>query len=212
MLERLVGFGALVGVALAPAPAWAVDGEDLFGVGVRLGTSFIPGRYPATFPKDIDDDTTTLDRVGADLRIGIDGFYGIDLKNRVEGGIGTGFGTRYNDLWFTFGYGRVFVLENNFELVGHLETGFGSMKFTGTDEDEELRIPYFPIRARLTGDLLNESQLYGLGVLFGGAIPSRHNYTDPNGDDQEVKSAVSFGNYFFVGLELQALFGNVEKD
>jgi hypothetical protein len=199
-------------MVLTPATALADDAEDLWAVGVRLGTSVIPGRYPATFPNDIDEDTTTLERVGGDLRIGIDAFYGIDTKNRVGGGVGTGFGTRFNDLWFTFGYGRVFVLENNFELVGHLESGYGSMTFEGTDEDERLRVPYFPIRARLMADLLNESQLYGFGLTVGGAVPSRHVYTDPNGDEQEVKSAVSFGNYFFVGLEVQAMFGNVESD
>src|SRR5262245_56309795 len=120
MIERLAWWGALVGVGLLSTPAMATDNEDLWGIGVRLGTSFIPGRYPATFPNDIDDDTTTLERVGPDMRVGIDGFYGIDLKNRFGAGVGTGFGTRYNDLWFTFGYGRVLVLENDFEFVGHL--------------------------------------------------------------------------------------------
>ena len=75
--------------------------------------------------------------------------------------------------------------------------------------DNALR-PYAESRGAYSA--LNESQLYGLGVVVGGAIPSRHIYTDPEGEEEEVKSAVSFGNYFFVGLELQALFGNVEKD
>lgn len=210
----------------------------MWAVGVRFGTIAIPGHYPALLPdsvrqydfvetgplagdpssdepdRDLHPDTleprfTSLERVGPDLRLGLDAFYGLDDTHRLYLGGGTAFGERYDDGWFTFGYGHVLVAETSFDLVTRFDTGFGSMKLTGTDDDETLRVPYFPIRASLAAELLNGTQLYGLGLLLGTNIPSRHDYTDLDGAEQTVKGAFSFGRYFFLGFELEVMFGDL---
>jgi len=97
----------------------------MWGAGFKLGTSFIPGRYPFSFPSSINNydftDTgpnagadsgknegrdltksgepgfSTLQPVGFDLRLGGEAFYGFDAKNRLGAGVGLGFGHKYFD-------------------------------------------------------------------------------------------------------------------
>lgn len=232
----------LLAAALASSSARAADSPPgQWGVGLRVGTIIVPGRYPALFPdrignydfvdtgpnagdpqsaepdRDLDPETgeplfTSFEKVGADLRLAVDTFYGFDGGNRLGLGGGGAFGTDYSELWFTIGYGRVFYAKDAVNLVGGIETGFGSLRLTGTDEDETLRVPYFPIRATFGAELMNAgNQLYGLGLVFGTDVPSRHDYTDLDGNQQTVKSAVNFANYFFLGLEVKALFGNLDS-
>jgi len=228
--------------ALGSSDARAQDAESgQWGAGLRIGTMIIPGRYPALFPdrignydfvdegpdagdpdsaepdRDLDPETgeplfTSLDKVGPDFRLAAESFYGFDDANRLGLGAGGAFGTGYSELWFTVGYGRVLHARNALNLVGGLETGFGSFRLTGTDEDETLRVPYFPIHVTFGAELLNGgNQTYGLGLLLGTKVPSRHEYTDLEGQEQQVKSAVNFANYFFLGIEAKALFGRFRE-
>jgi hypothetical protein len=232
---------AIVWASLGSEDAAAQESGGQWGVGLRVGTMIIPGRYPALFPdrigsydfvedgefagdpesnepdRDLDPETgeplhTSLQKVGPELRLAAESFYGFDSVNRLGIGAGGAFGSQYSDLWFTVGYGRVLYARNALNLVGGAETGFGSMRMTGTDEDETLRVPYFPIHATFGAELLNAgNQTYGLGLIFGTKVPSRHDYTDLEGQEQPVKSAVNFANYFFLGLEAKALFGKFRE-
>ena len=218
-----------------------VDSTGEWGVGLRIGTMLIPGRYPALFPdkiggydfveegptagdpgsdepdRDLDPETgeplfSSLEKVGPDLRLAAESFYGFDDANRVGLGAGGAFGKQYSELWFTVGYARVLHAKNALNLVGGAETGFGSLRLKGTDEDETLRVPYFPIHLTFGAELLNAgNQTYGLGLLLGTKVPSRHDYTDLEGQEQQVKSAVNFANYFFLGIEAKALFGRFRE-
>ncbi len=240
--SRGAGAVAVVCAAMGSADARAQDAAaGQWGVGLRIGTMIIPGRYPALFPDrignydfvedgefagdpesaepDRDRDPATgaplfssLEKVGPDLRLAADAFYGFDEANRLGLGGGGAFGTQYSELWFTVGYGRVLHARNALNLVGGVETGFGSLRMTGTDEDETLRVPYFPIHLTFGAELLNAgNQTYGLGLVFGTKVPSRHDYTDLEGVEQQVKSAANFGNYFFLGIEAKALFGRFRE-
>jgi hypothetical protein len=230
---------AIVVAALASSSARAEDSPTgQWGIGARVGTIIIPGRYPALFPdrignydfveegpnagdpeseepdRDLDPETgeplfTSIEKVGADLRLAVDAFYGFDGANRLGLGAGGAFGTRYSELWFMVGYARVLHAKNALNLVGGVESGFGVLRLNGTDEDETLRVPHFPIHATFAAELLNAgNQTYGLGLIFGTKVPSRHDYTDLDGVEQQVRSAANFANYFFLGIEAKALFGS----
>src|SRR5690349_17352202 len=102
-MNRLSGaMVALLGVTAVSTPARAEDGPYMWGIGPKIGTTFIPGRYPVAFPasianydfkdngpsagdpdsedpkRDLDADgkprNSTLVGVGGDFRLGGEGF------------------------------------------------------------------------------------------------------------------------------------------
>lgn len=237
-MNRALGTLALTTLGLLAAPeASAGDMPYMWAIGPRVGTIVVPGRYPLALPSSIDkynfieegpragDDNgeepkrdldangnplyTSIERVRDDIQFGADGFYALDKENRIGAGFGLAFGKSYSDLWFTFNYDRVLVTSDPFNVVAGLGAGFGNMKLKGTDEDEVLRVPHFPVRAHIQGQFLDKTRLYALGVFAGTNIPSNHYYTDLNGNEQEIGSAFNWALNLYAGLEAQIMFGDL---
>lgn len=243
-MKRVLGCGlVLAGVVASGEASAKKNGLEPFmwGVGPSIGTIVVPGRYPLQFPSKInnydfidegpragDEDGeepkrdllngeprfTSMERVRDDLRLGVEGFYGINKDHRVGAGVGTAFGRGYSDLWFTFNYDNVIVSEQPFNVVAGIGAGFGSMKFKGSNEeingfeDELLRIPYFPVRGRLQGQFRNRTTMFGLGLFGQTAVPSNTFYTDLDGNDQSIESPLNLFLYLSAGLEFTVQFGD----
>jgi hypothetical protein len=231
---------------LCAAEAQAKPGPYQWGIGVKVGTSFIPGLYPSAFPSKIanydfidEDDPSglggdpdsddpkrdlesvggaqrfsSLARVGADARLGAEGFYGIDERNRLGGGIGVGLGKQYLDFWGTLNYDRVLTKEGKFALVGGAQIGYGSATFSGDDTvvggpNERLLMPYYPVRVRGEAQFRGNTNMVGVGLFLQDAIPARAQYTDLDGVVQD--NVAGFGNFvrnFSLGIELDVQFGD----
>ncbi|MEQ1569406.1 MAG: hypothetical protein ABMA64_27460, partial [Myxococcota bacterium] len=240
-MTRMWGAGwVLLGFTCWSAPAMAADsGPYMWGAGVKVGTSFLPGRYPYALPpaiagydflengpragetegenkdRDLDDNGdprfTTLNPVGFDLRLGGEGFYGIDAQNRIGAGAGLAFGQRYFDGWLTVNYDRVLYEVDNFDFVLGGQVGYGSVKWSGDAElpggdNESLKMNYYPIRARASAQFLDKTRMYGLGVFVQDAIPARTNYTDLDANPQDVGGNLLFN--FMAGIEADVQFGD----
>ncbi|MBX2796511.1 MAG: hypothetical protein KTR31_02545 [Myxococcales bacterium] len=218
--------------------AHAADGAYMWALGPTVGTIVIPGGYPASFPpvienynfvdegpnagdpnsaepnRDLDENGipifTTLEPVRADVRVALEGFYGINSKNRVGGAVGVGGGTRFLDYWITANYDRVMFTDSQFNLVAGAGLGFGSMTFQGANDVEQLRIPYFPIRARVQGQILDSTRLYGLGLFVHTAVPSNTFYNDVSGFEQpSVGGPLNWILNLAAGVELTLQFGDL---
>lgn len=217
-------------------------GPYMWGAGPKLGTIIIPGRYPYAFPgsvakydfidsgpqagaddgenkgRDLDEDGkprfSTLSGTGFDLRLGGEGFFGINRDNRVGAGVGFGAGKRYFDTWITLNYDRRLWGDNPFDLLAGAQIGYGYARWGGDStlpggENESYRMTYFPVRARLTGQFRNKTQMYGLGLFAGTAVPGNTTYTDLDGNVQEtVGGPGNFALHLQAGLEIDVQFGD----
>jgi hypothetical protein len=220
------------------AKAQGAAGPYMWGIGPKVGMMIIPGRYPYAFPTKIakydfntsegalagDPDSdepnrdlgangeplfTTLSPVGFDLRLGGEGFYGIDAQNRVGAGVGAGFGTRYSDFWFTLNYDRVLFTDNPFDVVAGVQIGYGGANWAGEDEDERLKMSYYPIRGRIAGQFRDKVRMYSLGLFIQTSVPARTTYTDLGGTlRDEVGGPGNFALFFTSGLEIDVQFGD----
>jgi hypothetical protein len=108
MASRLAALGLAVVTASALAPeAQALD-PYMWGVGPRIGTMAIPGRYPVSFPDEIrNDDESGLERVRGDLFFGVDSTYYASAHSRVGAFAGLGLGTQFFDAHLQFEYNYV---------------------------------------------------------------------------------------------------------
>ena len=213
----------LVGISL-PQAAFALDPPYSWGVGPRLGTMVLPGSFPISFPNKIDnydfDDVegrdvdergnelfTSLERARGDVSFGLDGVYAINKDWRVGGyaGAGVGLGTRFSDLHFMLRGEYVLAQTDDFVAAASGAIGVGQWVFDGAVGDEKLKIPYYPIRAGITGELLDGPRAYGLTVWGQYGVPGNHFYTDQAGNAQDVSAPL---NYLAAGVELGVWFGD----
>lgn len=168
--------------------------------------------------RDLDQDGkprfTSLERVKGDVRFGIDGFYGIDKENRVGASAGINTGGGYSDMFFMLNYDRVLITNNPFLVMGGLGVGAGSMTFKGHDEtidgyqNELLKVPYFPLKGRLSGQFHTDTLSFGPTAFVQVGIPSNHFYTDLDGKEQQLSSPFNFVNYLAGGIEFEFQYGD----
>lgn len=168
--------------------------------------------------RDLDADGkprfTSLERVKGDVRFGVDGFYGIDKDNRVGASAGLATGGGYSDMFFLLHYDRVLVVEKPFLVMGGLGVGAGSMTFKGHDDtiqgyqNELLKVPYFPLKARLSGQFHTDTISLGPTAFVQVGIPSNHFYTDLDGKDQALSSPFNFVNYLAGGIQFDFQYGD----
>ena len=101
----------LAGIAVSE-PAWALD-YWMWGVGPKIGTTFLPGRYPLKFPGMVEDDlidvggeqVPSIQKVGGDFIAGLNATYYASSSTRL--GVDAGF-----DLGASY-FGANFMLEYN---------------------------------------------------------------------------------------------------
>jgi hypothetical protein len=209
---------ALAEVGWAFAPVWAA--------GLHGGTLALPNTYPVVFPPriaqyDFDDDgqaddvdgdgvadQTTLVRgrgdvvlggelwywVGGAGRVGLTGDLGLAQRQQRVAGL-----LQYQATWDT---GAAMLL-----LGGGV--GAGDLWLRGSDPDERLRVPHFPLRVT-GGVIIPPTDFFAIeGRLFGQLdIPSRHVFTDLAGMERAV-SGVPF-YYGAVGVELAVCYGRFD--
>jgi hypothetical protein len=77
-IAKAVATGLVFLVGASAADAQAQQGPYMWGVGVKLGTSFIPGQYPIAFPAKIDN----YDFIDEDDPSGLGGTTDGDLRKR----------------------------------------------------------------------------------------------------------------------------------
>ena len=204
MVTRLGALAVVLGLGASIAPeAQALD-PYMWGVGPRIGTMVIPGQYPGAFPNEIArDDDSQLERVRTDFFFGVDSLYYATAHSRVGAFAGIGLGKQFFDAQLQFEYNYVISASAiDFLFGGGL--GFGSQRFGGGGE-EQLVVPYYPLRAEASGLLRDNSRGYQLTVFGQWNIPSNHFYTDFNGFDVE---GVGGGFYATLGIEIAVFFGD----
>lgn len=189
----------LLGLGLA-ADAHALD-PYMWGVGPRLGTMVIPGRYPLRLPGDLADDST-IARVRHDLTVGAEGTYYINSFTRMLLDAGLGFGSGFFDAHFLVKWNYV-TQTGAMDFLAGAGVGFGTATWRG-DEPEKLNVPYYPLRAEASALIRDDTRGYQ-GTIYGQyAIPANHFYTTPGGDEGDV----GIGVYLTVGIEIAVLFGD----
>lgn len=231
-------------ILAATETAHAQTGPYMWGVGPKIGMVILPGRYPYAWPtkvtqydfitdetnpqsgnpdalnpnRDLDEDLeprfSTLVGTGFDLRLGGEGFYGIDAFNRIGGGVGIAFGTRYLDYWLTLNYDRVLWSSAPLDLLLGAQIGYGGVHWNGDPAlagglNEQLKMSYYPIRARFALQYRDKVRMYGLGLFVQDSIPARTTYTDLDGVVQpDVGGPGNWALFFAGGLEIDVQFGD----
>ena len=204
MASRLAALGLVVLTTTVLAPeAQALD-PYMWGVGPRIGTMAIPGRYPLRFPNEIrDNGSSELERVRGDVFFGVDSTYYAGAHSRVGAFAGLGLGTQFFDAHLQFEYNYV-VSSSAIDFLFGGGVGFGTHRFSGPEE-EQLVVPYYPLRAESSALVRDNSRAYQL-TLFGQlAVPSNHFYRDFNGFDDDT---VGGGFYATLGIEVAVFFGD----
>lgn len=192
----------LLGLLVA-GKAYALE-PYMWGVGPRVGTMFVPGRFPLKFPKQIQDSqTTTLSRVRWDIEGGVEAAYYLSPFTRMGLIGGIGYGQRYLDGHVMLLYDYV-VSSGAMDFMFGAGAGFGTVRYRGTDVNEVLRMPYYPFRADTKALIRDKTRGYEGTLYFQYDLPSRYYYQDTNGVSQKVTGGLALT----VGLELSVLFGD----
>ena len=190
-----------VGLA-ASQDAHALDAY-MWGVGPRVGTSFLPAKHPVKWPNIVEEDGA-IDKIAFDFIGGVDAVYYINKHGRTGLSLGGGVGTRYTDLHAMFKYSYLTQTGAMDFLFGG-GAGFGSQTMRGTDA-ARLRVGYFPLRLEGSALVRDNSRGYQ-ATLFGQMnIPSNHFYTNAAGEDVAVRGTPV--NYVSAGIELTVFFGD----
>jgi hypothetical protein len=196
-----------------------------FAVGGHVGTWFLPAAYPYAFPKQVvsydfardglaDDvtgdgepDRTTLTGVRGDMGFGLDAYTW--LSSHVRFGVTThaAFAPRFTDVHAVFVLGRTGRVGRAQGYLGG-GVGFGKTTWTGKDDDEQLLIPSYPVRAEASlGFPFSDFAGIDLRIIGQLLVPSRHVYTDVSGGSQAVTGMPT--NYATLGLQVGFLAGRL---
>jgi hypothetical protein len=209
---------------LLSAAAYAAD--PVWGAGLHVGTAFLPGAYPIRFPPKIESydfdksgqaddvngdgtlDATTLEKVRGDFAFGFDGYYWLGGSYRLGLTTNFDFGTRYSEVGGVVTFDRTIDLDRAYLLFGG-GLGFANTVWRGTDEDERLRLPNYPLRVE-AGTVLPVNDWIGLtGTLFAQmGIPSRHDYVDLTGTARDVAGIPPY--YTSLGVQVGGIYGRVQ--
>jgi hypothetical protein len=204
---------ALTTAALLAAFSSTASAADtyMWGIGPRLGTNFLPGAYPAAFPRVVadartmdDPDEELIPKVRTDVMFGFEGHYYIDGGSRLGLNGGFGAGRQFFDAHIIAKYDRVIQSAAVDFLVGG-GAGFGTQRWRGAGESS-LRVPYFPVRGEVAGMVRSDWTAFQLTTYLQYNIQGQHYFTDEMGEDVDVGG----GFYPTVGLEFSVLFGDYE--
>ena len=197
----------LVGAALLSASdAWALD-PYMWGVGPKVGTVVLPGRYPAKFNDTIRADNG-LSAVGFDLSVGFDSWYYVNGGSRLGATADVALGAGYVDTSFLFKYNVVLQSQALDFLFGG-GIGAGWMRMSG-DGESRLQMPYYPMRAEVATLLRDDTRGYQITVYGEYAVPSTRSYRTVAGTDLDPKDLQGSGIWASLGLEFSVMFGDFE--
>jgi hypothetical protein len=201
---------------LLSTPAFALD-TWMWGIGPRLGTQVLPGRYPAKLPKEKGGDAQSGPRIDDgigkfqhDLMLGAEGVYYMDRYHRIgfTGGVGVGLAMgdqrRFTDWSFLLTYDYA-VQGRALDVLFGGGLGAGTHGFRGAD-DQTLRVNTFPLRGEITGLARDDSRAYQLTLFLQYNLASRTIYTTADGDQPSVTGGI----WVTSGVELAVLFGDFD--
>ena len=192
----------LLGLVLA-SDAWALE-PYMWGVGPRVGTMFIPLRYPSKFPKVIEDSTdTTLEQFRFDVEWGVEAVYYLARHHRMGIVAGLGNARRFVDAHAILEYDYA-AHSGAMDFLFGGGIGFGTHWFHGEDDDELLRIPYYPFRVDTALLIRDNGRGYQLTIYAQYNLPADNFYVDPTGTEVDVTQGINFA----IGAELAVLFGD----
>lgn len=202
-------------LTLAAMPAAQASDVYMWGVGPRIGTNFIPGAYPVAFPRRVaesyvdgtegtDDPIPVIDKVRGDFVFGAEAMYYVDGGSRLGMVAGFDVGSRFFDAHVIAKYNRVIQSASVDFLFGG-GAGFGTQRWKGEGEGR-LRVPYFPLRAEVSGMIRADTMAFQLTPYFQYNLQANHFYRNDLGEDIDVRG----GFYPTVGLEFSVLFGDFE--
>lgn len=215
-MRRLVALLPLLFVA-APTPAHALD-TWMWGIGPHLGTMVLPGRYPVLLPRLRGEEGDTgprgdegIAKVQHDIIIGVEGVYYMDRHHRIgftgsaTPGIALGApGRRFSDwnLILTYDYA---IPGRALDVLFGGGIGAGTQGWRGED-DQRLRVNYFPLRSEVSALARDTSRGYQLSLFVQWNLPSNSVYTDATGATPDLTP----GLYLTSGIEFAVLFGDFE--
>lgn len=189
--------------AMLIVPA-AAEASPVAGGGLSVGTMVIPGKYPLKLPNEVSkNDESTIEKVGGDAHIGLEGVYYMNDENRLGLSADLGFGGGHFDRNFLLKYGRIIDMDAASLVIGG-GAGVGKSTFNG-DSSEKLDVPYYPIRGEF-GPMFRQDFLAEQLLLF-----TQYNITYDNTytDSEGAESDAGVGLFWTaVGIELQVMFGN----
>lgn len=211
----------MIALLLAAAPAFAVDAQ-WWGVGPTIETMAIPSSYPFSFPAAVRDtndkgeDVLLVDKVRGDVEIGARAVLYPGKTGRITA-LGTlGFGTsHFFQPELVLGYDAVLVKDESFQLLFGGGIGAGHETYGNADNDDKLKVNYFPLRAGLSALLRDKSRAYEIGLWGTYHLVSSQRYcaadaecvdgkTKPDGTEATVAGAA----YGALGAQATLFFGD----
>lgn len=195
-------FLALLG-ALVPARALAQSVPYQWGVGLSAGTTVLPYRFPAAFPKVVRDDGG-FDKVRSDLALGFDGLYWAGDRSRLGADLGFGFGSGYREL---HGIAKYDFMVPTQALDWFFGSGLGAGHAWWSQGERTMRMPYFPLR--IEAGAMVRFPVFAIQVATYGQIdiPGMTTYTGTSG----VPGDVGWGFYGHLGVELTGYYGRFDQ-
>ncbi len=195
----------LLALALLSGDAHAAS-DEVYGVGLKIGTIALPGLYPAAFPKQIrQSDTTELQKVQTDVHLGLEGVYYLAAEHRVGAVATYAFGSGYGDRSAMLKYGYVNQMDfADLHLGGGV--GVGRTRFK-TDGKEDLRIPYYPLRVEAGPLVRLDWCAIQADAFVQYNLPWAHYYTAADGSEEDLGPGV----YLMGGVELAFFLGEFAR-
>jgi hypothetical protein len=201
-------------LAATATPAHALE-TWMWGIGPKVGTEVLPGRYPARLPRLSAEEGETGPRadqalrVQHDLQLGVEGVYYMDRHHRIgfTGGVGIGLamdGRRHStwELILTYDYA---IQGRALDVLFGGGIGAGTMGFR--NDTGRLRVNTFPVRAEVSGLARDTSRGYQLTLYAQYDLPSSSTWTLAVDDSQPDLQG---GIWFTTGLEISVQFGDFE--
>lgn len=213
-MHRLVLLLPLLALA---TPAHALD-TWMWGIGPHVGTMVLPGRYPIVLPRLKGEDGDTgprgdegIAKVQHDIILGVEGVYYMDRHHRIgftasaTPGVALGAaGRRFSDwnMLLTYDYA---IQGRALDVLFGGGVGAGTQGWRGED-DQSLRVNYFPVRGEISGLARDNTRGYQLSIFLQMNVPSRSVYTNAAGETPDITP----GLYMTSGIELSVLFGDFD--
>jgi hypothetical protein len=208
-LLRVLSCATLLATVSSTALAAKPMAASAWGVGPKIGTTFIPGHMPMSFPSEVEDDTVkgepAIQGVRGDVLFGIDAVYyaGDAWRLGLTGAIDVG--KRYSDTTLIAHYDQAVASFEGMDILAGGGVGFGSMRWRG-EKEAKLAVPHYPVRAQV-GAIFHRKLAGVQGSVFTQYnIPANHYYTNAAGQELDDVSA---GTYLQFGFDITAYFGDL---